>query len=287
MGRGTRFFQYFVDHWRGKNRLSTTICVSLIAFSIGYAILVGWLATSGTIAIWLVCCLGAVLLAWQTTGTLRAAETHLRSHSDALPAWGGYGALLVAAVTVISSAVTSIIGAYTPPPYIPPAAAGVAIQSDTLFISGDITLLVNTTAKRLLDAHPEANIVSLDSSGGSVHAARGLARTIIERGMGTVAEGPCNSACTLVFMAGETRALGLDGALGFHKYKVDLPNYAGGKSTAQEQERDARYFAARGVAPWFIEKIFLASHDHIWVPDQTELRSAGVLTSTEGGTSTR
>ena len=52
-------------------------------------------------------------------------------------------------------------------------------------------------------------------------AARDMAADIIAFNLSTVAYGECYSACTLIFLAGQSRTLEAGAKLGFHRQWVD------------------------------------------------------------------
>jgi len=115
----------------------------------------------------------------------------------------------------------------------------------------------------------------LDSPGGRVPAARGLARLVREGAIRTEVYGTCASACTLVFLAGETRVLHAGARLGFHGYRlISGPPLL---DPEEEQARDTAYMIARGVAPAFAARAYATPHSNMWFPTRQDLTAAGVL----------
>lgn len=278
MANTLRPFRFFVNHWKGRNSLVLTALFSVLALSIMFSSLISLWAPQIPITIGLACVVGLGLVIWQVVGTVRAAENHAREYSDFVPIWMSYGALLFGAIYTISALIGPVVGRYTPAPYVAPIAKEVTTNGHIVRIDGNITLLVNTTIKNMLKNDPTFRSIELKSDGGSIHAARGLATTIQEHQMDTIAIGPCRSACTLVFIAGKTRKVAPDGSLGFHSYRIDLPNYSGGKDPEQEETRDALLFEAQGVSADFINKMYKAPHSDLWTPTHAELREAGLIT---------
>lgn len=127
-----------------------------------------------------------------------------------------------------------------------------------------------------LSAHPTARRLILDSNGGRIPAARGLARLVHAHQLETHVDGVCASACTVVFIAGQKRTIGPDGKLGFHGYR--LLSTVETLNMADEQQRDIAEFTAQGVDPNFLQRALTTPHDTMWFPTRPELVAAGLLT---------
>ncbi|WP_162891710.1 COG3904 family protein [Profundibacter amoris] len=196
---------------------------------------------------------------------------------DTLLYWGSYSASIVAVAIMVFDAATIIssrTGANTVPA-IPKTA--LTVRGDTILISGDIDFGTYDAIKSLLEETPEQiTTVRLDSNGGRIYAARGIARILIWHRLDTEVDKRCVSACTLVFLAGYRRKLREGAQLGFHQYaqSSDVPLL----DTAEEQEKDRLFLKARGVSESFLGKMFQAEHNDIWFPDRQELLTAGVIT---------
>jgi hypothetical protein len=123
--------------------------------------------------------------------------------------------------------------------------------------------------------------IALHSDGGSIHAARGLVRLIREAKLPTRAEGPCRSACALVFLAGSERSLGPNGSLGFHAYASGQSSGAGklvlGDPLA-ELKKDLEWVRSIGISEEFTRRILRVPHSDMWHPSRAELQAAGILT---------
>ena len=99
-----------------------------------------------------------------------------------------------------------------------------------VFLMGEIDHGITKSLEALIDKNPDVTDIVLESRGGSPFEARGVARVIRHHRLDTHVAADCFSACTLAFIAGETRTLGSDGRLGFHgyglkgRYQVPLAN---------------------------------------------------------------
>ena len=62
--------------------------------------------------------------------------------------------------------------------------------------------------------------------------------------------------------------------LAFHRYHLDYRNV---EDIEKEQEKDLHIFRLKGIKQEFIEKLYDASHEALWIPSIDELLSAGVI----------
>ena len=144
-----------------------------------------------------------------------------------------------------------------------------------LEISGPVTFGATAEVKRQLKAHPSVKILHLNSQGGRIAEARKLAKLIERQGLVTYTASGCGSASVLPFAAGSERLIGKHAVMGFHQYAFPGMNQ---DDFAHEYDRDRAFFVRRGVASNFIDKIFDAAHDSLWMPTHTELFAANFVT---------
>lgn len=277
MGRFGRFLQ---DHWHGRLRLVPTLVVAL---GLGHLVLAAGFAVLPTgNSVWMAIAGAACLLVWQVIGTLRATDRHITAGGDRALATLSYGLVLLVGVLTANLVVSAGLG--------PSAAVPVVAElhersnlsrSDTrLVLKGEITLQSYYHARDLLEVGDAIRTVHLDSPGGSVQGARGLARLVQEAGLETHVTGVCNSACPLVFIAGTRRTMAEGSSLGFHAYQVGGYENLGGRmllDRTEEERRDRAFYLARGIAPEFVAKVFETPHDDLWRPERAVLEAAGAL----------
>lgn len=125
------------------------------------------------------------------------------------------------------------------------------------------------------DAHG-VRVVHLNSTGGRIPAARGIARLIREAGLDTHVSGTCASACTIIFIAGNARTIQPDGRIGFHGYR--LLSTIATVDVAEEERKDRAAFLAKGVTATFLERAYSVPHSEMWFPSHRTLLDAGVVT---------
>ena len=70
--------------------------------------------------------------------------------------------------------------------------------------------------RQLLRDNSEITTLQLNSSGGSVWAAREMARITIDFDLDTVVDGECSSSCVRILLAGQTRQMARGSKIGFH-----------------------------------------------------------------------
>ena len=78
------------------------------------------------------------------------------------------------------------------------------VDSD-VFISGDIVAKDDVKLRAEFDAAPVKRLILVNSRGGHLNASMNIARWLTTRGVTTLVAGPCLSACSIIFMAGQQR----------------------------------------------------------------------------------
>ncbi len=144
-------------------------------------------------------------------------------------------------------------------------------------LTGSIEFGTTEAMRTVLEKHPDVRVLVLESIGGHIYEARGIAKLAIRRGLDTLVLGTCASACTTAFMGGKVRKIGPAGRLGFHQYGWVAAYNSPFNNLKEEQETDRRFYAGRGVAQKFLARIFEAPHSQIWFPMTTQLIDAGVV----------
>lgn len=99
-------------------------------------------------------------------------------------------------------------------------------EGDTIFINGQIDQNASYKFNRVMvDALSKRDIkkVQIDSIGGSAYVAMDIAQSIQGLQLDTVAFNKCHSACTIIFLGGSERTVGLKTTMGFHSpgWEVD------------------------------------------------------------------
>ena len=98
-----------------------------------------------------------------------------------------------------------------------------------------------------------------------------IARLIQDRGLDTLVESHCASACTIALIAGRHRTAGPDAGIGFHQ-----PTFPG-LSEADRQLMIAdmrRLYREGGISGGFLERVLRVPPDDMWYPTHEELVAA-------------
>lgn len=127
---------------------------------------------------------------------------------------------------------------------------------------------------QLLARSPKVRTVRLQSAGGRLFEAEGIAADIRRRGLNTYADGLCASACTMVLLAGRHRDAAPQARIGFHR-----PSFAGvDDDRSVDSDALMRYYRNAGVGRAFVEKVRATPSQSMWFPTREELERHRVLT---------
>lgn len=264
----SRVLHFPISHWRGEVALWPTLIFTLV----GLRLLIAGLGGLGFVT------LDVGLFVWQVVGALRAMSRHQRNTPDFLSSVAGFAAILVCIPALVWPQLDRIAQRNMPPIKNPiNQNTGVTLIPTVVMLSGDIDFVMFDALEDALAEHETLKRVALDSHGGRVFAARAIARLVRENKLDTHVEGMCASACTLVYIAGQTRSLGPSGRLGFHGY-ASQSNIQVNDAT-QEEAKDRATFLARGVSAAFVDKMFQAAPQDMWFPSAQELLEAKVVTA--------
>ncbi len=284
------------SHWRGRQSLAWSFWVNLVLLSavllsVENLIIDAVFADPGTAAAAVLVSfvsLRLLICVWQIVGLARACDRYQRAYGSIATVWavhlGIVGSLAFACTSVLASAQSV---------FLEPRAEllssrwereraakyDLTLSDDgtVLFLNGSFEGGITKRFAALVEKHRGLRTVILESPGGNTFEGRGVARAIRAHGLDTHVVADCFSACTLAFIAGETRTIGPKGRLGFHQYGLEAQYRLPFVDVAGEQEVDRGTFEARSVRKDFVEKIFEAPHEGLWIPSSGELVEAGVV----------
>lgn len=147
-----------------------------------------------------------------------------------------------------------------------------------LEISGGIGFGLTRQVREQLDAHRGISVVRLESGGGRGLEATRMRELITARGLSTRVSTHCESACTIIFMAGKSRELTKAGKLGFHAPWKDGISLV---DPQQSMRKDREALMASGIDTAFLDKAFSTPSQEMWYPSIDELVQARVVTRVE------
>ncbi len=155
-------------------------------------------------------------------------------------------------------------------------------QSRLMSLSGEVGIAATREVRAFLKAQPGIEGIVLDSVGGNIFEARGIAKVIRDQQLTTHVDTRCYSACTLMYVSGHHRSAGPRAEFGFHAYRVDsrYPD-AVILDTKSQQQKDMTLFEQSGVAQDFVQKIYQSEPDQLWTPELGLLLEAGFVHTLE------
>lgn len=228
-----------------------------------------------------------IIYPWQVVGVLRSCATRIKLDTGRLSAIAAQFGLAVSLVLVLLSTIETYqslqiykrnlaLEGISPP--IPEYTLDLIKQDTLIHLRGPFEIGITNNVSDLIDRYPQVTGIILDSEGGQIYEGRGLARLIRENKLQTISLERCLSSCTTAFVAGVTRSLGTNARLGFHQYKTYslIPSI----NVDNEQAKDMAIFVKQGIAPEFIDKIFMHPPESMWWPEIDELVAAGVVHQT-------
>jgi hypothetical protein len=280
---------YLRDHWQGRHQLSRAFWVNsfmpFVLIALGETVVRPPVAEASgakvAIALLYIAVAYLLILPWQLVGLWRSSRRYVAEQGDVGVATFAQAGIVIALVSAIGSSATTlqrVLGFHAvqadadlPPNY----DLRVLREENAILIDGPFDVGLPRDVKALLAREPAIETVILNSDGGRIFEARGLARQIVEHGLDTSVLGHCRSACTVAFMAGKIRKIGKHGQLGFHSYALEA--VMAFVDPLEEQEKDKAFFERQGVYQNFIERIFNTPHDDMWHPDIAQLLEANVV----------
>lgn len=167
----------------------------------------------------------------------------------------------------------------------PPQPARITVASDgrTIVIVGGLGRGSTDSFARALAEAPDVRTVALQSNGGLLVEAVGIAAIVRTRALDTYVETSCLSACAMILLAGKDRAISPRARVGFHR--PYLPN--GDPASAGVLRVARASYDRAGVEPGFTDRVFATPPETMWYPSYEEMLAARLVTRrTLGGETT-
>lgn len=284
-------FAFFRKHYNGDYSLArsywvNTLLVSMFAPVVGLVML-PWLsedfpARYGSAGFLFITALGITAWIWAVSGTWASANKHVQRG-------GQSGWATTAKVVIVLGLLRTIGDLGNMMPTLQEhmrVAMGAQLGASTkleLRADGRSVLLsggINDGSAELLDnalqLAPTVSTVVLSSGGGWIREGLMLADVIRKRGLSTYVEGSCESACTIAFLAGSTRAADPSARIGFHASR-SIGSTDVAPSSAETAQLRTIYRDA-GLPSEFVRQALDTPYNQMWYPPREELLASGVLT---------
>lgn len=282
MNAGAAARNYASRHWRGEYPLAISFWINFVALGAGTHLLHrgilqridpdSWTYLAAAVTGFVL--LRLVLFPWQAIGLLRCCERALADHRDAVwvrvaqsAALLGIIVAFVDAIAVVQSGYRIVHGHRPAAAEAPPAYSLAYLPDPRLIqISGEIGPGITRAIAGLLEAHPDAAGIVLDSEGGHIYEARGIARLAREHRLDTLSLSGCYSACTTAFLGGHRRRLGPAARLGFHRYRLQRMGNHPSVDPEGELIKDFESFRDHGIDIEALRPALSIPADSMWVP---------------------
>lgn len=286
---------YLRDHWAGRHPLAISFWVNLVALRLVVIAVETYIlepfaqgSLAGLIATVLYLLFAhIVVFTWQIVGLVRACDRYQVAFGTIAVVWGVHAGIVISLFFTIVSSFTTFQNSFIVRDdgllflvWEQERAAKYSLELSRdgarLQLDGSFELGVTKKLRALLEENPKVEALVLASSGGNTYEGRGIAKLVQTHRLDTYVFKDCFSTCTLAFAAGERRSLGPSARLGFHQYGLDASYEIPYLDIAKEQEIDRKFFLSRGIDEAFLEHVFAAAHEDLWIPDHRELLKAGV-----------
>lgn len=280
-----RPISFFARYWHGAVSLPTSVWTSaslaLACIVLGIANQVLWIEDWPQIAVFTTkiavpaLLMGAV--AWSIVGTWHAARRQANGTGDRFWVFlsncsGGLAALAI--VLVLYEMSVPQLKEYWAVATHGPSRAELTADGRALLLTGRLGLGTAGEVRRILNRAPGVKTLVLESSGGLLNEAAKLRQLVGDHALNTHVETLCESACTLVFLAGVDRTAGPEARLGFHR-----PTFKGGpEQQARGTEFVLQLYQKAGVSPAFLARIAKTPPASVWHPTHDELIEDRVIT---------
>ncbi len=286
---------YIGRHWRGELPLGIAFWVNLVGIGLVVFVIENLAKHSVinqperllVVAIVSLLLFRLILYPWQAMGVLRSCERALMEYKNVI--WIRCAqAVAVLGILVIFVDGLQVLRLYISMRHERAELARLAADNEITYtlnlqsnnyahLKGFLEPGITKELKALTDQHPTIDTIILDSEGGRVYEARGIAVLAEKRGLGTYSTTGCYSACTIAFAGGVKRALAPNAQMGFHRYKLDAKYALPFMDVDKELEKDFKFLLQRGIDTSFLEKVFDTPPESMWVPSHKVLLEAGVI----------
>jgi uncharacterized RDD family membrane protein YckC len=293
--RGGATKGYFAAHWAGELSLPVSFWVNNVLLSVPVSMalgaLVAWISLKGellqatSMAMLVAWPLMLVMDTWCIVGAWRSAGNHVAQGGS--PLWSGLTRLVMflSALMVLSSTYVDFIPQIGP--YLQMARgidpigqvqASLSADGSRLILNGPLGMGDGERVRLLVADATRVRWVELESPGGRVYEADRIVQIVRERQWQTRATGHCESACTLVFMAGKRRQLMPGAQLGFHRA------FAGSFNPVLDQlanQELAAMYRRAGLSEDFIAQTLRTPPWQMWYPEIDRMAALGMIIAPE------
>jgi len=235
----------------------------------------------------LLCVLASPWLAWQFVGAFRAAVRHTRSGASVVGVGLGWlGLVLAVAVHLLFADLHTFPWAreqwsmLTGDKQTTPMKIELLPNGREVELTGGLPAGCAREFSEFLAKVPSVTILQVNKGGGRIYEALAIAKVVSTRGMTTCVSVECESAATLIFLAGHERIVANGAKVGFHSGAMPgLPTVL----FPQLNDGSRKAMLTAGVDPDFVARALSTPSEKMWYPPVEELLGARVATGTTNG----
>lgn len=154
-------------------------------------------------------------------------------------------------------------------------------DASRLIVTGVFGIAATQQLERSLQDLPGVKTVVLNSEGGNVFEARGVAKLISDQRLFTHVDGRCFSACTLAYVSGVKRTAAANASFGFHSYRLDTERPNVFINLTEQIEKDKQFLTKQGIDKTLIQMIYEVDSAELWKPSLAMLEAAGFVQRVE------
>jgi hypothetical protein len=282
---------YLSRHWHGELTLATSFWVNnvLLSFPAGLAIgaVAAWITITGDflrgggLAMLVAYPLLLLFNTWCIVGCWRAASAHVDSGGSGF--WAGLAKLLMflGALQTVAAVCFDFLpnaGGYLRMARgidpIGHLSATLSPDGHRLLLKGPIGSGDALRVQALADKASTLRVVELDSPGGRLKEGERIAQWVRAKQWHTRTTGACESACTLIHMAGSKRQVLPGAKLGFHRASSGSFNPVLDRLANREL---ARMYREAGLSEPFVQRTLATPAHSMWHPSREELIGAELI----------
>jgi hypothetical protein len=286
---------FLIRHWRGHLSLSkswflvggllSTIAVNFLALGV-LAIQSGSSSLQLIAAAWVAFfSLFLLMRVWAIVGIWRSAGRH--EARGGKPLWANVARALLVLGVIASLGQARAYGLQVweyaqlsagKDPLGAPASIAKSENRGEIVVRGTLAQGTADRFEALANGIPDLSSVHIESNGGRIFEALRLADYVRQHGLTTRVERNCQSACTLVLLAGKERYARPGALIGFHQ-----PSFPGFTEDQRQAaiESNSRAYVSAGMDPIFVSRAMATPPNDMWYPTHDELTRAGVISGGE------
>ncbi len=286
--------RYIVDHWHGRHPVSRAFWINFAALRVLLQAVqplfqspylddpaLALLTTTGFAFV-----AHFIIFPWQVVGVIRSGSQHLRNYGSMAIVWGMQLGLLLSTWAVLWSLLSAwysllpeeeLFSTRMDREHASKYSLTLDEKGETIVFKGLVELGSSKRFAAMMRETTGVKRLILQSDGGNIYEARGIARLVKAHRLTTVVHNDCSSACTTIFIAGERRLISKTSRLGFHQYRLDANYPIPNVDPEKEQQKERQFYQSQSVKNEFLDRIFTAGAENIWYPSTSELVDGGVV----------